>query len=406
LSFLAIVASSSSGSPRSRPPPGLPPSKQSTPGIGRWSWSSVAPCDRPPTPRDGCREATSSRRDLQQRWGTAISGAPPWRDRPESPSDFRHWRRLLWSCPGSSWSRWFVSFDDTDVKQPRINHWYRLISARSCLFHPVGRKPACRPHIAILTRSNRRAARAVIGGSVRRLRANRRQCRAKSQSGAPRLMKMGNTRSPFPYDPGALALHPIGATATTHEFALRQDRLSSRLPSWSGYPSIAILPLSFEINVMCHVWTAPSWQGKTSRRRLGRCNHVFGLLARFPWPLAIMPSADPVPVKSPHSTMHWHMCVWAWACARWPPREDHLQISDCGHTRVDHLAAHGQEVLEDQPPNESASPSGSAPVEVEVNWTVIVPANVQGRLHDLPPRCRCHSRVRAPCCGTGFGTMT
>ena len=32
---------------------------------------------------------------------------------------------------------------------------------------------------------------------------------------------------------------------------------------------------------MCHVWTAPSWQGKTSRRSLGRYSHVFGLLARF-----------------------------------------------------------------------------------------------------------------------------
>ena len=30
-----------------------------------------------------------------------------------------------------------------------------------------------------------------------------------------------------------------------------------------------------------HVWTAPSWQGESSRRRLGRCTHVFGLLARF-----------------------------------------------------------------------------------------------------------------------------
>ena len=27
------------------------------------------------------------------------------------------------------------------------------------------------------------------------------------------------------------------------------------------------------------------------------------------WPLAIMPSADQVPVKSPHSTMQWHMWV-------------------------------------------------------------------------------------------------
>jgi hypothetical protein len=28
---------------------------------------------------------------------------------------------------------------------------------------------------------------------------------------------------------------------------------------------------------MCHVWTAPGWQEESSRRRLGRCGHVFGL---------------------------------------------------------------------------------------------------------------------------------
>jgi hypothetical protein len=58
-----------------------------------------------------------------------------------------------------------------------------------------------------------------------------------------------------------------------------------------------------------HVWTAPGWQGQSSRCRLGRCSHVFGLLARHIGPLAIMPSADQVPVKSPHSTMHWHVWV-------------------------------------------------------------------------------------------------
>ena len=30
-----------------------------------------------------------------------------------------------------------------------------------------------------------------------------------------------------------------------------------------------------------HVWTAPSWQGESSRCRFGRCTHVFGLFARF-----------------------------------------------------------------------------------------------------------------------------
>src|SRR6266480_5562004 len=54
---------------------------------------------------------------------------------------------------------------------------------------------------------------------------------------------------------------------------------------------------------------APSWQGFSSRLQADRCSHVFGLLARHTRPLAIMPSADQVPVQSPHSTMHWHMWV-------------------------------------------------------------------------------------------------
>jgi hypothetical protein len=42
-----------------------------------------------------------------------------------------------------------------------------------------------------------------------------------------------------------------------------------------------------------------------SRGGLGRCTHVFDLLERFTWPLAIMPSAKQIPVKNPHSTMQW-----------------------------------------------------------------------------------------------------
>ena len=30
-----------------------------------------------------------------------------------------------------------------------------------------------------------------------------------------------------------------------------------------------------------HVWTAPSWQELSSRCRVGRCSHVFGLYVRF-----------------------------------------------------------------------------------------------------------------------------
>src|SRR5689334_13044369 len=38
---------------------------------------------------------------------------------------------------------------------------------------------------------------------------------------------------------------------------------------------------------------------------IGRSSHVFGLLARHTWPLAIMPSADQVPVKNTHTMMRW-----------------------------------------------------------------------------------------------------
>ena len=41
----------------------------------------------------------------------------------------------------------------------------------------------------------------------------------------------------------------------------------------------------------------------------GRCSHVFGLLVRHTGPLAIMPSADQVPIRSTHSTMRWHEWV-------------------------------------------------------------------------------------------------
>ena len=42
---------------------------------------------------------------------------------------------------------------------------------------------------------------------------------------------------------------------------------------------------------------------------IGRCSHVFGLLVRHTRPLALMPSADQVPVNSSHSTMLWPMWV-------------------------------------------------------------------------------------------------
>src|SRR5262245_65461097 len=75
------------------------------------------------------------------------------------------------------------------------------------------------------------------------------------------------------------------------------------------YPQLPTYSLTAPNDAMCHVWTAPSWQGESSRCRLGRCSNVFGVSVRFTRPLAIMPSADQVPVKSKstHSKMPWHI---------------------------------------------------------------------------------------------------
>ena len=43
------------------------------------------------------------------------------------------------------------------------------------------------------------------------------------------------------------------------------------------YPDKQTFSESDGMSQMCHVWTAPGWQEKSSRRRLGRCSHVFGL---------------------------------------------------------------------------------------------------------------------------------
>jgi hypothetical protein len=37
------------------------------------------------------------------------------------------------------------------------------------------------------------------------------------------------------------------------------------------YPRKQTFPASVGMSQTCHVWTAPRWQGKSSRRRLGRC---------------------------------------------------------------------------------------------------------------------------------------
>jgi hypothetical protein len=53
------------------------------------------------------------------------------------------------------------------------------------------------------------------------------------------------------------------------------------LPIWVAKILPNILPGHLGMSESCYVWTAPGWQGESSRRVAGRCSHVFGLLARF-----------------------------------------------------------------------------------------------------------------------------
>src|SRR5262249_51145929 len=66
--------------------------------------------------------------------------------------------------------------------------------------------------------------------------------------------------------------------------AMGHQRLT---PSKPHYGSCPLCSESGQIagrlatSALCHVWTAPSWQGLSSRPQAGRCSHVFGLLMRF-----------------------------------------------------------------------------------------------------------------------------
>ena len=81
-------------------------------------------------------------------------------------------------------------------------------------------------------------------------------------------------------------------------------RLSCRLEEWVRRLGASLTDAYDCIMGMGHVWTAPGCQG---------FSHVAAVVGaamcpafkRLTWPLAIMPSADQVPVKSAHSTMRW-----------------------------------------------------------------------------------------------------
>ena len=96
----------------------------------------------------------------------------------------------------------------------------------------------------------------------------------------------------------SLALVPP-ATERTTEIAVPSPiadiQVLTQLSATNGANRFPLIP---------HVWTAPGCQG---------FSHVAAVVGaamcpafkRLTWPLAIMPSADQVPVKSAHSTMRW-----------------------------------------------------------------------------------------------------
>jgi hypothetical protein len=65
-------------------------------------------------------------------------------------------------------------------------------------------------------------------------------------------MKMGTTRSPFPYDAAARrALQSINLRRpSTLGYASRAPDFP-HFAGWSGYPSIAAMPINPRIDVMC-----------------------------------------------------------------------------------------------------------------------------------------------------------
>jgi hypothetical protein len=48
-------------------------------------------------------------------------------------------------------------------------------------------------------------------------------------------------------------------------------------PQCPLYPQKRTCGIESVMSALCHVWTAPGWQEESSRSRLGRCSHVFGL---------------------------------------------------------------------------------------------------------------------------------
>ena len=81
---------------------------------------------------------------------------------------------------------------------------------------------------------------------------------------------------------------------TSRSFVIGYVRFGSKADMCSAKPHVRFTPMCGRLRVgkdFLHVCS------------IGRCAHVFGLCVRHTRPLAIMPSADQVPINNPHSTM-------------------------------------------------------------------------------------------------------
>jgi hypothetical protein len=58
-------------------------------------------------------------------------------------------------------------------------------------------------------------------------------------------------------------------------------KADSRKQSCPLYPQEQTCAVQLGMSALGHVWTAPVWQELSARCSIGRCGHVFGLLARF-----------------------------------------------------------------------------------------------------------------------------
>src|SRR5262249_15152730 len=75
------------------------------------------------------------------------------------------------------------------------------------------------------------------------------------------------------------------------------------------YPSKRTSRTWLQMSASCHVWTAPSWQGFSSRLQVGRCSHVFGLFVRFHMTAGHNAFRGSGPGQKPAFEMHWHEWV-------------------------------------------------------------------------------------------------